>query len=599
MKKKISLFLGLLLIILSINIAYAGELYSVIVVGGEPEGVTAAVSSARNKMDTLLISSDPVLGGTMTLARLNSIDMSYGPQKEILTKGIFEEFLQSMKGDSFDVLEARAFFQQLTEKEKNLTVLSHTIVEKPIFAQDKKTLIGLLIKEKGKERIVYGKRFIDATADADLAAMSGVSYTVGKEDLCMGKTGMAATLVFQVAGVDWGKISAYLNNGEKEYLNGANEKSAWGYGPEMKAYQSLDPQMKLRGLNIGRQNDGSVLINALLIFSINPLDPLSVEQGITRGKKEVKHVVDYLRKNACGFSNAYLVDTAEKLYIRESRHIEGEYKLTLDDVLENKIFDDRIALGSYPVDVQAANKYEWGVSYGVPIAYSIPFRSLVPLNVENLLVVGRSASYTSLAAGSARVIPVGMVEGQSAGYAAAYSIRRNITFRKLTYTPLEMRIMQDNLRNQGVYLPYLHLGDNSPDRGHWSYPYVKQLRSKGLVAGGYENKYNLDQVASGQFFLNLLKNILQTLPDNLKSKQAAWQLVENYSGNNLTYTEAINILNKTYSNYLLSCGQKEKKIIILDEKVKRNCQHKGFLTRGEVIALVCQLMNNVEKQQKK
>lgn len=98
--------------------------------------------------------------------------------------------------------------------------------------------------------------------------------------------------------------------------------------------------------------------------------------------------------------------------MRESRHIIGEYQLTIDDVLENRDCWDKIAIGSYPVDVQPTAQQTYGTVVGNPDRYAIPYRSIVPLEVENLLVVGRSASYKSLAAGSARVIPIGMAEGE-------------------------------------------------------------------------------------------------------------------------------------------------------------------------------------------
>lgn len=582
-------------------LAQEGKNYAVVVMGGEPEGVTAAVSAARRGLPTLLICSDKILGGTMTLADLNSIDMNYGPRKEILTQGLFMDFFKAMGGDSFDLSKARKYFHDLAAFQKNLTVRYQAKLEKTVLDKDGKSLVALVINQDGKEEIIYGKRFIDATADGDLAALSGVPYTIGREDLGQGQKVMASTLVFQVGGVKWEKISNYLNNGGKEYLTGANQWSAWGYGQEMKGYQPSDSQMKLRGLNIGRQEDGSVLINALLIFDVNPLDPSSVEKGLIRGKKEVGRVVDYLRQKAVGFEEAYLIDSAQKLYIRESRHIQGEYILTIDDVLENRMFPDRIALASYPVDVQAASKNEGGVSFGAPLGYSIPFRSLVPLKIENLLVVGRSASYTSLAAGSARVIPVGMVEGESAGFAAVYSIRTKMNFRKLCQSPLDIRIIQDGLIKQGGYLPYLYLPDPSPDRFHWTYPYMKILRKKGIVEGGYENRYYLEEQANPQLLINLLRSLLLTLPQSKKSPTSVWELVkDNYHP--LDYREAIGIMNLAYKNYRNSRGEDDDSPLTIDKEVEQQITQENvtkgqtILNRGQIMALATEFIKNIDKE---
>lgn len=574
--------------------------YQVVVVGGEPEGVAAAISAARNGFSTLLVCPDRILGGTMTLANLNSLDMNYGPNKELLTRGIFAEFFQNIGGDSFDVSQARKIFANMVAKEKNLTVILQNKVEKPIFADDRKTLIGLQLAAEGRKQVVYGQRFIDATADADLAAISGVPYTIGKEDLGLGKRTMAATLVFQVGGANWQRISQYLNSDQDGYLTGANQWSAWGYGKEMRNYQADDPQMKMRGLNIGRQADGSVLINALLIFDVDPLNAASLAAAQERAKTEVVKVVEYLQQKVVGFEDAYLMGTAEKLYVRESRHIKGEYQLTLDDVLDNRIFPDRIALGSYPVDVQASSRYESGVSYGVPKGYSIPFRSLVPLKIENLLVVGRSASYTSLAAGSARVIPVGMVEGQSAGFAAVYSIRQGMTFRELSKNPLDIKLMQDRLQAQGVYLPNLRLIDTSADRRSWTYPYMQIFRNKGFVAGNYDNKYNLDEPIKPLYFTNMLKMILNTLPSDLKSSQPVDEIVVT-TQKPLQYSEAIHILNNTYQNYLAFLDQENKDEISIspeiEKKIKEEMQltKQTILTKGQAMALLSEFLAKIEK----
>ena len=188
---------------------------------------------------------------------------------------------------------------------------------------------------------------------------------------------------------------------------GATKKMAWGYTEEGYGYEPQDKMMRLRGFNVARQDNGNVLINALIIFGVDVLDPESKAEGIARGQRELEYILPYIRENFAGFEKAQLAGTAEQLYVRESRHIIGEYQLTIDDVLENRDQWDKIAIGSYPVDVQPTATQRYGTVIGSPDRYAVPFRSLVPLAVDDLLVVGRSASYKSLAAGSARVIPLG------------------------------------------------------------------------------------------------------------------------------------------------------------------------------------------------
>ena len=146
------------------------EGYDVIVVGGDPEGVAAALSSARNGLRTLLIEDDSALGGLMTLGQLNFLDMSHGPKRELLTRGIFEEFYEAL-GNAFDVEEAKEWFLTKTKQEKNLTVLLDTEVTAPIM--EDRTIRGVRVKENGVEKEYLALQLIDATVDADLAVAAG------------------------------------------------------------------------------------------------------------------------------------------------------------------------------------------------------------------------------------------------------------------------------------------------------------------------------------------------------------------------------------------------------------------------------------------
>jgi hypothetical protein len=478
--------------------------FDVIVLGGEPEGVAAAVSASRNGLTVLLIEDDNALGGLMTLGKLNFIDMNHGRDGTLLTRGIFKEFYDRVGGTAFDVEEAKQVFRDMVDKQRSIVLKLNTKFVEPI--KDGDNLVGIKVEENGQVKEYYGKRLIDATVDADLAAASGVPYTFAGEDIGEKDRQMGVTLVFELTNVDWSKVVKYLKNDGNDHT-GANSKAAWGYTEEGFSYEPKDPLMRLRGFNAARQDNGNVLINALVIFGVDVLDPQSRQEGIERAKKELEYIIPYVRENFVGFENAELVGTAEQLYVRESRHIIGEYQLTIDDVLENKDQWDRIAIGSYPVDVQPTVKQRWGTIIGNPDRYSIPFRSLVPLKVENLLVVGRSASYKSLAAGSARVIPIGMCEGEAAGVAAAYSINNNISFRDMTRSKEAIKWVQETLIGQGAYLEPFTI--KTPIMEHWAYEGVKTIRSLGLLDGGYNNDYRLEEPMGKWRFQNLINKTLE------------------------------------------------------------------------------------------
>jgi len=528
------------------------EGYDVIVVGGDPEGVAAALSAARNGLRTLLIEDDAALGGLMTLGELNFLDMNYGPNNELLTRGIFQEFYKDL-GNAFDIEEAKEWFLAKTQKEKNLTTLLNTKVIGPIM--EDKAIVGVKIQEGDNIKDIYALHVIDATVDADIAAQAGVPYTVGGEDY--GEEGllMGVTLVFEVSGVNWDRVVRYLKHEDGDPHSGADQVAAWGYGQEAAEYKPVDKNMRFRGPNIARQKNGNVLINALLIFGVDGLYPESRAAGIERGRQEIPHIIEFMREKFPGFEEAQFVRTAEQLYVRETRHIIGEYRLTITDVLENRDHWDRIGHGSYPVDVQPTGPSNFGNVIGVPDIYSIPFRCLVPLEVDNLLVVGRSASYDSLPHGSARVIPVGMVTGEAAGVASYYAVKNNLTFREISRSEEAIAWIQKRLKEQGAYLM-----EYTPPRpavmDHWAYEAVRDMRELGLIEGGYNNDYRLERPATQASLQNKLRKVVRVamernpqavayqveVPENLTREAMILAVAQSLDGKEHTLADAQQLL---------------------------------------------------------
>ncbi|WP_041285021.1 FAD-dependent oxidoreductase [Desulfoscipio gibsoniae] len=493
-----------------------GDAYDLIVVGGDPEGVAAAVSGARNGLDVLLVDTRPELGGLMTRGWLNSIDMNYGPGGEILNKGIFQEFYDLVEGDSFDVQTAVRAFNRLVNAEEKLTVLLNADSVIPVVKDVKneppggRVVTGIRLVYGGVTREIIARNVIDATQDGDMAALAGVPFSLGQEDIGRQSSLMAATLVFRLENVswlDWWKIRFYLTFTDARKSTGANRHSAWGFYDQTALYKPSTDRLFLRGLNIGRQNDGSLLINALLIYGVDPLDPGSREEAREIAVKELPAIVEFLNKKVSGLSKAGLGGVAPELYVRESRHIYGEYRLTLDDVLENRDFDDRIAFGSYPVDMQPTDPGIPGIIIGAPQQYAVPFRCLVPQQVDGLLVVGRTASFDSLAHGSARTVPVGMAAGQAAGAAAALVAEHHLTFRELAANRQLIAELQRRLEEQGVELEPFHIDNELA--GHEAYAGLKFIRGLGLASGGYNNDYRLDQDIAEQRYINILYQVIK------------------------------------------------------------------------------------------
>ena len=168
--------------------------YDVIVVGGDPEGVCAAVSSARNGLKTLLIEDDEALGGLMTLGKLNFIDICESRDGSILTQGLFMEFYDAVGGTAFDVEKAKQFFLDWVTNEENATLKLNTEFIEPVM--DGNAIVGVVVEENGRQVTYTASRVIDATVDADVAAAAGVPYTIAGEDIGEKKRHMGVTRGF-------------------------------------------------------------------------------------------------------------------------------------------------------------------------------------------------------------------------------------------------------------------------------------------------------------------------------------------------------------------------------------------------------------------
>lgn len=509
--------------------------YDVIVVGTDPEGVAAAISAARNGQSTLLVDGHDrdVLGGLMTEGWLNSIDMNYEPTKNVLSKhdimnkGIFSEWYSKIEGDSFDVTTAANAFNQMVAKEKNIDVLMKTKAMEPQVASSGGTskVTGMIItKADGTKQTVQAKAVIDATQDGDIAAAAGVPFTVGREDLADPKSRMAVTAVFRLSNItperwkQFGKTIAAEDKGQGKY--GINEMSLWGFD-KMQEYPAVNKEkVRMRGLNGGRQKDGTMLVNALQIFGVDPFDPKSKQEAFQIAKDELPHVLAYLKEKYPDFQGVELDGIAPELYVRESRHIQGEYRLSIIDLLENRDQWDRIAFGGYPVDIQRTSPKDNGAVVIDPDKYAVPFRSIVPLKVDGLLVVGRAASYDTLPHGSARVIPVGMAEGEAAGAAAKLAGELNMSFRQMSASKETIAKLQEQLNKQGMDLkPYTM--KPAPFMENKSYEGLKTAVSLGLATGGYKNEFDLDKASNLQRMVNLLEGMRKFKPASMQGSAAA------------------------------------------------------------------------------
>lgn len=516
--------------------------YDVIVVGGEPEGVAAAVMAARTGSKVLLVEKREELGGLFTYGMLNFLDIPQGEDGNSVSHGIYKEWHSLVGGgNAFGIEEAKAAFKKLVDAENNITLLVNATVEEALM--DGNTVVGAKIKTVSHTQDVKAKTVIDATQDADFAVMAGALYFKGGKDIGIEDKKMAVTLMLHLKNVNWDGVREAAKSQKFGYAE-VNNQVAWGFSELHHMYKPTEENTRLRGLNLVKIGD-DYYINALQIFGIDGLSEQSKAEAIEKGKRETDHILNYLRAEFPGFENAEVASYPTELYVRETRHILAEYQLSMSDVWTNRDQWDSIGFGAYPVDVQAQTPNDLGYVIASPKQYAIPFRSLVPQKIDGLLVVGRSTGYSSLAAGSARVVPTGMVTGDAAGVASSLAIKEGVTFRELSKNKELVETLRTMLDEQGALVD--HRITSYPYQGEWFDEAVQTLINYGLVVGGYNNDLDVDGQPTLNSFLNMLIGSVTRPDSNVKDlyeNKVVEMVNKNYSDENpqLTLETVSNIL---------------------------------------------------------
>jgi FAD dependent oxidoreductase len=283
-----------------------------------------------------------------------------------------------------------------------------------------------------------------------------------------------ATRIFRVAGVDVAALFAYLRDHPEEMDLPDHWEGGLGYTAKdldapsvvMDAFGGLVAAARAAGeLTVPRDRigietgptPGVVTINATRVHGVDGTDPDALSRAEVETQRQVFEVFQFLRRRVPGFGHAWLLDSAYQVGVRETRHIRGDYVLTLDDVLAGRDFPDTVARGAYPLDLHdvKAGARVLGHTVGgggvtlrkIERAYGVPLRSLLPAGLEGLLVAGRAISASHEAAGSIRGQAVCMATGHAAGTAAALAARVGVAPRAL-----DPATVQATLAAQGAIL---------------------------------------------------------------------------------------------------------------------------------------------------
>ncbi len=414
--------------------------YDVLVIGGGNAGCAAALAAARHGARTMLVERYGFLGGTATAAMVGPW-MTFHSGSERIVGGIAQEIVERLvrRGaspghitDSSDYVPTITPFDPEIHKallfemmrEAGVDLLLHAWFLGTHVEDDR--IIGASVATVGGGRSYRARVTIDATADAYVAVSAGVPTQKGDE---RGRV-QPASLMFRLSHVDLSKTASYLRTHADQMRTSlkAHERTA----PTLTAVAGLYDlwaQAQRDGLvTIPRElvsffispYPDEVTVNMTRVTDIDPLDPDDLTRAEIEARMQVMQLLQFFRERVPGFENARIAATGAQIGIRESRRIEGRYTLTADDVLQARTFPDAVARSAYPIDIH--NPSGSGTTTHRPppgSSYEIPFRCLVPINREQLLVAGRCISTTHEALASTRLTPTVMTLGQAAGTASA------------------------------------------------------------------------------------------------------------------------------------------------------------------------------------
>ncbi|MFB3883276.1 MAG: FAD-dependent oxidoreductase [Armatimonadota bacterium] len=391
-----------------------------VVAGGGPAGLAAAVAAARRGVATILVERYGFLGGMATAALVNPF-MMWEPGQQPLVRGIFQEVLErlSAKGGFSSPRQPSAFDPEALKiaadeicAEAGVEVKLHTFLTAAATKGGRITSIAT--ESKSGRRSLRARLFIDCTGDADLAHRAGVACEIGRaED---GLT-QPMTLNFRMAGVEIERMppGAEIN---RRYDAAKAEGRVRCPRENVLFFYAIQPDV--------------VHFNTTRVVGKSGVEAGDLTSAEIEARRQTQDLVRFLVSDIPGFEHAYLQRMATQIGVRETRRIRGEYTLTADDVLAGRKFPDGIARSAYPIDIHSPTG-AGTVIRGVPAGdyYEIPYRCLVPVGVDNLLVAGRSVSATHEAQASLRVMPQCFAMGEAAGVAASLAIERSISPREV------------------------------------------------------------------------------------------------------------------------------------------------------------------------
>ncbi|MCC7493445.1 MAG: FAD-dependent oxidoreductase [Fimbriimonadaceae bacterium] len=412
----------------------AGEV-EVLVAGAGPAGVAAALSAARNGARTVLLEQFGEVGGISTSGLMSHWTGS-------TRGGLYEEILDRADDSggaarqTINPERLKTAYLDLLE-EAGVRLRLYTLVSSALVTAG--SLRGVVTESKSGREAFLAQVCIDCTGDGDVAARAGAPYQLGRPS--DGRM-QPMTLMFKVAGVDTSR--AVFPGGFEDNLS-----IPAGRIQDL-AHEHL-PQPAGHVLLYRTTLPGVVSCNMTNIIGVDGTNADDLTRAHAAARRQIEPIVAFLRAWVPGYEQCYVISSAAVIGVRETRHFEGEYTLTEDDILAARVFDDwAVSYAHFNFDVHnitGAGLDETGVQRHFPQArgYTIPYRCLLPRGVENLLLAGRSISGTHLAHSNFRVMPICVNLGQAAGTAAALSTAAGLSVRQVDVAGLQRRLLAQGM----------------------------------------------------------------------------------------------------------------------------------------------------------